>query len=132
MTPTAGMTTDKQRLSTAANTTRADPFPPAKEDVATSNRVSSWRGGRLRCTHKGRGGHGPRLPLLVISPWAKPNYVSHTVTDQTSILRFIEDTFLNQQRIGQGSYDAIAGSIADMLDFDTGAPQTARWFFLIP
>jgi phospholipase C len=72
---------------------------------------------------QGRCGYGPRLPLLVISPWAKPNYVSHTVTDQSSILRFIEDTFLNQQRIGQGSYDQIAGSIGDMLDFSTASPQ---------
>jgi phospholipase C len=61
--------------------------------------------------------------LLVISPWAKPNYVSHTVTDQSSILRFIEDTFLNEQRIGQGSYDSIAGSIGDMLDLSGTAPQ---------
>jgi phospholipase C len=72
---------------------------------------------------QGRCGYGPRLPLLVISPWAKPNYVSHTVTDQSSILRFIEDTFLNQQRIGQGSYDAIAGSIIDMLDLSGTTPQ---------
>jgi phospholipase C len=72
---------------------------------------------------QGRCGYGPRLPLLVISPWAKPNYVSHTVTDQTSILRFIEDTFLSQQRIGQGSYDAIAGSLGDMLDLSGTAPQ---------
>jgi phospholipase C len=75
---------------------------------------------------QGRCGYGPRLPLLVISPWAKPNYVSHTVTDQSSILRFIEDVFLNQQRIGQGSYDAIAGAIDDMLDFSgTGPPNGA-------
>jgi phospholipase C len=73
---------------------------------------------------QGRCGYGPRLPLLVISPWAKQNYVSHTVTDQTSVLRFIEDTFLNQERIGQGSYDAIAGSIIDMLQFD-GMPQNS-------
>jgi phospholipase C len=33
----------------------------------------------------GRGGYGPRLPLLVISPWAKQNFVDHTVTDQSSI-----------------------------------------------
>ena len=72
---------------------------------------------------QGRCGYGPRLPLLVISPWAKPNYVSHTVTDQSSILRFIEDTFLNQERIGQGSYDAIPGSIGDMLDLGGTAPQ---------
>jgi phospholipase C len=72
---------------------------------------------------QGRCGYGPRLPLLVISPWAKPNYVSHTVTDQSSILRFIEDTFLNSQRIGQGSYDTIAGSIGDMLDLSGTTPQ---------
>jgi len=41
----------------------------------------------------GRCGYGVRLPLLVISPWAKPNYVDHTVTDQTSVLRFIEDNW---------------------------------------
>jgi phospholipase C len=79
---------------------------------------------------QGRCGYGPRLPLLVISPWAKPNYVSHTVTDQSSILRFIEDTFLNQQRIGQGSYDQIAGSISDMLDFSTTSPQNGAVILL--
>jgi phospholipase C len=42
---------------------------------------------QLRC------GYGPRLPLLVISPYAKVNYVDHHVTDQTSILRFIEDNW---------------------------------------
>ena len=79
---------------------------------------------------QGRCGYGPRLPLLVISPWAKPNYVSHTVTDQSSVLRFIEDTFLNQQRIGQGSYDQIAGSISDMLDFSTTSPQNGAVILL--
>jgi phospholipase C len=73
----------------------------------------------------GRCGYGPRLPLLVISPWAKANYVSHVVTDQTSILRFIEDTFLGGQRIGQGSYDEIAGSLVDMFDFSGSEPANA-------
>jgi len=68
-------------------------------------------------THaQGRCGYGPRLPLLVISPLAKRNFVDHTVTDQTSILRFIEDTWLNGQRI-QGSFDALANSLTNMLDF---------------
>jgi phospholipase C len=79
---------------------------------------------------QGRCGYGPRLPVLVISPWAKPKYVSHTVTDQTSILRFIEDTFLNQQRIGQGSFDEIAGSLGDMLDFSQAAPQNGAVILL--
>jgi phospholipase C len=79
---------------------------------------------------QGRCGYGPRLPLLVISPWAKANYVSHIVTDQSSILRFIEDTFLHQQRIGQGSYDAIAGSIGDMLDLGGTAPGNGALILL--
>ena len=71
----------------------------------------------------GRCGYGPRLPLLVISPWAKPNFVDSTRTDQTSILRFIEDTFLGHQRLGQGSFDAVAGSLENMLDFSRGSAQ---------
>ena len=66
---------------------------------------------------QGRCGYGPRLPLLVVSPWSKNNYVDHTITDQTSIIRFIEDNWLNSQRIGSGSFDGIANSIATMLDF---------------
>jgi phospholipase C len=65
----------------------------------------------------GRCGYGPRQPLLVISPWAKHNFVDHTVTDQSSIIRFIEDNWLNGERIGEGSYDGVAGSLFDMFDF---------------
>jgi phospholipase C len=67
---------------------------------------------------QGRCGYGPRLPLLVISPWAKQNFVDHTITDQTSVIRFVEDNWLNGQRIGNGSFDALANSIANMLDFN--------------
>jgi phospholipase C len=38
-------------------------------------------------------GLGMRVPLLVISPYAKPGYVSHVQYEHGSILRFIEDTF---------------------------------------
>jgi phospholipase C len=70
-------------------------------------------------THaQGRCGYGPRMPLNVISPWAKRNFVDHSVTDQTSPLRFIEDNWLHGQRIGQGSFDVIANSISSMFDFD--------------
>jgi phospholipase C len=71
-----------------------------------------------------RCGYGPRLPLLVISPFAKENYVSHVLTDQTSILRFIEDNWLGGQRISQISFDRFAGSLDDMFDFDR--PKTRR------
>jgi phospholipase C len=64
-----------------------------------------------------RCGYGPRLPLLVISPWAKQNYIDHTVTDQTSILRFIEDNWLHGARIDSSSFDNIAGSLNNLFDF---------------
>ncbi len=66
---------------------------------------------------QGRCGYGPRLPLLVISPWTNTNSVDHTMTDQSSIIRFVEDNWLNGQRIGAGSFDTIANSIASMLNF---------------
>ncbi len=65
----------------------------------------------------GRCGYGPRLPLLVISPWARQNFVDHTVTDQTSVIHFIEDNWLGGERIGTGSFDVIANSISQMFDF---------------
>ena len=65
----------------------------------------------------GRCGYGPRQPLLVVSPWARRNFVDHSVTDQTSVLRFIEDNWLGGQRIGQGSFDGIANSISQMFNF---------------
>ncbi|MGA8152308.1 MAG: alkaline phosphatase family protein [Terriglobales bacterium] len=65
----------------------------------------------------GRCGYGPRLPLLVISPWAKENFVDHSVTDQSSVIRFVEDNWLNGQRVGQGSFDSLANSITQMFDF---------------
>jgi len=66
---------------------------------------------------QGRCGYGPRQPLLVISPWARHNFVDHSVTDQTSVIRFIEDNWLGGQRIGQGSFDGVANSIGSMFDF---------------
>jgi len=63
-----------------------------------------------------RCGYGPRIPLLVISPYAKRNYVDHSVLDQSSILRFIEDNW-SLGRIQGGSTDAVAGSLLGMFDF---------------
>ena len=43
--------------------------------------------------------------------------MDHSVTDQTSVIRFIEDNWLSGQRIGQGSFDGIADSISSLFDF---------------
>jgi phospholipase C len=70
----------------------------------------------------GRCGYGPRLPLLVVSPFARRNYVDHRVTDQSSIVRFIEDNW-SLGRIGSGSTDAIAGTLNGLFDFDAAGPN---------
>ena len=67
-----------------------------------------------------RCGYSSRLPLVVISPYTRSNYVSHNVTDQSSITKFIEDNWLDGQRAGAGSFDAVAGSLyarGGVLDF---------------
>jgi phospholipase C len=66
---------------------------------------------------QGRCGYGPRQPLLVISRYAKQNYVDHRITDQSSILRFVEDNW-NLGRLGGDSTDAKAGALNAMFDFD--------------
>jgi phospholipase C len=66
----------------------------------------------------GRCGYGPRLPFLVISPYARRNFVDHGVTDQSSIIRFVEDNWLGGTRIGDGSFDSVAGTITNMFDFE--------------
>jgi phospholipase C len=73
-----------------------------------------------------RCGYGPRLPLLIISPFARRNFVDHAITDQTSITRFIEDNW-SLGRIGGGSFDAIAGPLTNMFDF-TRRPRTKPLF----
>ena len=52
----------------------------------------------------------------MISPFAKVNYVDHTVTDQSSVIRFIEDNWQLGQ-LGNNSFDEKAGSLLGMFDF---------------
>jgi phospholipase C len=78
----------------------------------------------------GRCGPGTRIPFVVISPYAKRNYVGHQPISQASIVRFIEDNWLGGKRLGGGSFDATSGSIMDMFDFR--APFNAAPLFLDP
>jgi phospholipase C len=80
---------------------------------------------------QGRCGYGVRQPLLVVSPFAKANFVDHSLTDQSSVIRFIEDNWGTGQ-IGGGSYDQIAGSLVDMFDFDGGHAFGERRLILDP
>jgi phospholipase C len=76
---------------------------------------------------QGRCGYGTRQPLLAISPFAKVNYVDHTLTDQSSVLKFIEDNWLASARVqAGGSFDTIAGSIDNMFTFPASTPSDVQ------
>ncbi len=90
--------------------------------VSPSNTTADALAGPSNCgtpaigVYQGRCGYGPRLPLLVVSPYAKEDFVDGTTTDQSSILRFIEDNW-QLGRIGDQSLDERAGSLNNMFDF---------------
>jgi phospholipase C len=60
--------------------------------------------------------YGFRVPLVVVSPYAKSGFVSHTVYDHTSILRFIETRF---DLPALTSRDANADPMLDLFDFSS-------------
>jgi len=69
----------------------------------------------------GRCGYSQRLPMLVISPWTRSNYVSGKLTNTASVVKFIENNWLSGERIS-GSFDASSGSLdgkGGLLDFNT-------------
>jgi phospholipase C len=57
---------------------------------------------------------GFRIPITVVSPWVKPNYVSHTWRDLTSILRLIEVRF---NIAPLSARDANADDMVEFFDF---------------
>ena len=65
---------------------------------------------------------GFRVGFLVVSPFAKRHYISHTVRDHTSLLAFIEERFLTsgggQERPHLTRRDQYADDLADLFDFD--------------
>ncbi len=69
--------------------------------------------------------YGFRVPLIVVSPYAKPAYISHVTHDFGSILKFIETTF-NLPSLGYA--DAYADDLADCFDLT----QTPLRFQAIP
>jgi phospholipase C len=65
--------------------------------------------------------YGFRVPCVVVSPYARRNYVSHVVHDHTSILRLVETKW----NLGAMTYrDANASNLLDMIDL-TSAPAYA-------
>ncbi|MCL1870052.1 MAG: alkaline phosphatase family protein [Promicromonosporaceae bacterium] len=87
------------------------------QDSTLCSSVSTVLGG-----YADRCGPSQRLPLLVISPYAKTNFVDHTETNQASIVKFIEDNW-KLGTIGDASFDETAGTLDNMFDFNESAKK---------
>jgi phospholipase C len=94
------------------------PPPPACAPDTTAPILS----GEDVSTPGGFDRYGFRVPLLVVSPYAKKGYVSHVVYDHTSIARFIEAKYKIPALTGR---DANADALMDMFDFSTVSFPTA-------
>jgi phospholipase C len=80
---------------------------------------------------------GQRLPVMVISPYVKPHYVSHTPMDHTAILAFIEKTFNVPPLTNRDKHWLDNGDMSDFFDFSTPAllsPPTGAgsWVNFLP
>lgn len=77
--------------------------------------------------------YGFRVPLIVVSPYAKPAYISHVTHDFGSILKFIEQNF---GLPSLGYADALADDLSDCFNFNQtplkfqpiAAPLDAAYF----
>jgi phospholipase C len=69
---------------------------------------------------------GFRVPFIAVSPFSRPHYVSHTVSDHTSVLALIEKRFLTDGQAGDDDgtrphltgRDGFASTLEDMFDFE--------------
>jgi phospholipase C len=99
---------------------------PINDAISGTPSYPSLTGGSGACGKPGvataiqdRCGFGVRLPFLLISPYAKRNYVDHSLNDLTSILRFIEYNWSLGTIGDPQSFDVLAsGTILGMFDFD--------------
>ena len=75
---------------------------------------------------------GMRVPMIVISPWARPHWVSHVPRDSTSILAFIETTFAVPALTARDKYyQDPSRNLSEMFDFTQpallNAPDGGPW-----
>jgi phospholipase C len=60
--------------------------------------------------------YGTRVPLLALGPFARPGFVSHVVTEHSSIVKLIEWNFLGGQTGQLGGRDAVVSNLGSLLD----------------
>lgn len=79
---------------------------------------------------------GFRVPFVVVSPYVKPHYVSHTPRDTMALLAFIEKTFNIKPLTARDAYWLTQSPLDDFFDFTTpallNAPNGQSWTQFLP
>jgi phospholipase C len=102
------------------------PAPPAFAQDGTRAGMSTVDCGD-ECHRDGRlYGLGPRVPMLVMSPWSKGGWVNSQVFDHTSILRFLERRFGVMEPNISAWRRAVCGDLTSCFDFASPDASTPR------
>ncbi|MFJ6572611.1 phosphocholine-specific phospholipase C [Streptomyces sp. NPDC091292] len=103
------------------------PFPPSSANQGLSTvdvAADLYAGGRGYGA--GTYGLGPRVPMLVLSPWSKGGYVCSETFDHTSLIRFMEARFgVHEPQISPWRR-ALCGDLTSAFDFDRTDQRPAR------
>jgi phospholipase C len=107
--------------SVADNLTNTQFTLPTSQQCGPKPQTATPLGGE-----QGRCGFGPRLPMMVISPYARHNYVDHNLSDQASMINFIEYNWglsgisgsADQILAGTDHSEGIPFDLAGMFRFD--------------
>ena len=94
----------------------ADPGVQNPSNTAADVPNCTTAGGTPLASEQGRCGFGPRQPLLVISPFARENAVDHNLSNQASIINFVEYNW------GLSSISGSADQIQSSVDAAEGVP----------
>jgi phospholipase C len=121
----------------------APPFAPTTSanglsTVALTNEIYTGNGQYpAGANANGPYGLGPRVPMLVVSPWSKGGYVCSQLFDHTSVIRFIEKRFGHSHNLAESNITpwrrAICGDLTSAFNFvnpndaEPALPSTAGY-----
>ena len=98
---------------------------PASQQCGPSPQTTTPLGGG----EQGRCGFGPRLPMIIISPYAKKDFVDHNLSDQASFINFVEYNWnlpgisgsFDQALSATDASEGVPFDLAGMFDFSHAA-----------
>ncbi|WP_371618517.1 phosphocholine-specific phospholipase C [Streptomyces sp. NBC_00454] len=110
------------------------PYPPASSawGLSTADVSKDLFAGNSSYT-AGPYGLGPRVPMIVVSPWSKGGYVCSETFDHTSVIRFMEKRFGVQEPNISPWRRAVCGDLTSAFDFSkadaspAALPSTAAY-----